>query len=199
MDMKKVNSELIINGIGITLLFFILATIYYLMFPIKSDNSNLEEYALGFLNISNTEAIKQPTYNIEIYDSLSFGNNKYVVFQLDNKLGEIDLVKGINGRYRIDSISHGTGNFNYGVRESKGKKYFLFAGKNTDLLIHKVSFILEGKEYSIDTPTKSYFLIHFEVDHNTQSIYPDPNSIRFYSIDGKDITQQVERNTLISK
>ena len=95
----------------------------------------------------------------------------------------------------IESSGHGTGNFRYRVEEGKKEKHFIFAGKNTDLLINKISFILEGEEYTINVPKQEYFMVAFEVN-NIESIFPEAETLRFYDDMGKDITFDVERNTL---
>ena len=39
-------------------------------------------------------------------------------------------------------------------------------------------------------------MIAFEVNNNMESIFPEAETLRFYDDEGKDITFDVERNTL---
>lgn len=183
-------------GTVIIFMFVILLVItQHFRYPIKPDNSNLKKHILEWANRNNRNN-EIPKKDVQILDWMDFENRRHASILLEGQLGEVRLIKGINGRYMIESSGHGTGNFRYRVEEGKKEKHFIFAGKNTDLLINKISFILEGEEYTINVPKQEYFMVAFEVNNNIESIFPEAETLRFYDDMGKDITFDVERNTL---
>lgn len=167
------------------LLFFGVA--YHARYHIEADNSNLAEALNGFLNRGNNPPIQ---YDIKIHESLDFGSERFTSFEVNGKLGMIELLRGINGKHKIEVVRHGTGNFRDQVVESNGQKYYLLFGRNADFGIKKLTLILDNKEYSADVPEGSLFFVSMEIDSNTAT-YPGLSAVRFYDAAGADITGQV--------
>ena len=180
--------KLIIFGIAV-LSIAIMAIAYYLSFPVRADGSNLEEHIDRFYNRSYSVGYSN---DIKLYDSIILGKNKYVLVEIDEKLGVVTLVQGIIGGYKIAGLDYGSGNFREWIADSKDKKYLIFGGRNTSLEIASITFTLEGHNYSMDIPNKKRFFTHLEVDNRIQLTHLDLDSLKFYNIQGEDITEQVD-------
>lgn len=184
-----------IFGAGV-LLVAITVIFYHFSFPVKEDCGNLTECINDFSNRGYSIAYSN---DIKLYDSVVLGEKQYILIELNGQLGRVVLVHGIIGRYRIDELGYGSGNFREEIVESNGKKYLLFGGKNTSLELSNITFTLEDQNYKMDIPPKKRFLVHTEVDSRMQITYMDLDSLRFYDAQGEDITKQVDWNGVDSK
>ena len=163
--------------------------LYTLSFPVKADNSNLEDQARRFLSRGQTVALKEP---IEIYDALSIGNQKFVLVEIGDELGEITLVRGLAGGYKIQSAGYGMGNFWEKVVEIGGQKYFLIGGRNSWLTLGSIEVKFSGLEYTVAIPEKERFFVYTEIDQNTEDTHADQDAMRFYNRGGEDFTEQIQ-------
>ena len=156
---------------------------YNSKYPIMADNSNLIEHASALLERRTT-----PSYqaNIKLYDSLMIGNRKIVSAKVNGCLGEIELIRGLNGKYQIDSIGHGTNNFRGKVFSEGDRQYIFFIGQNPDLAIDSIRFAHYGFEYILDIPAEEIFITCIEVDPLVT--YWAGEDITFYDAEGNDIT-----------
>ncbi len=186
--------KLIVSGIGILLVLVIAADSYF-SFPVKADESNLKECINAYYNRGyNINYSMNPQNNIKIYSSVALGKNKYILIEINEQLGRIILVKGMTGRYKIERLGYGGGNFEEGIVESKDKKYLLFGGRNIGLEIASVTFTLEGQNYTLEIPAEKRFLVHTEIDNRIQLTHMDLDSLKFYDAQGTDITERVDWN-----
>jgi hypothetical protein len=131
-----------------------------------SDNKKQLEY-----NIK--QFINRPTVihnNIDIKQELNINNKKYILLLIDNILGEAELTKGINNKYKIESVRSG-GYFRSKVYKTNKGKYFIVEGKNYDMKIAYIKILLDNKEYKISIPQQEYFLAYCEVPIETQIEY----------------------------
>lgn len=179
---------------GLVILFVALsiAIPYLSSFNILADNSNLAEITNQFLNQNAYGDTPERVNNIKLYDSVSIGNKKFVLAEIndDLDLGEIRLTRGINGRYKLDTVSYGGGNFRERIAEIDGKNYLLFGGRNTGLAIDKMTFKLEGWDYCLEIPAENRFFVSLEIDGAIEATHLDLEHLKFYN--GKeDITEQV--------
>ena len=103
----------------------------------------------------------------------------------------IYLKKGPNGRYKIDHVSYGGGNFREGVEESGGQKYYLVSGRNTHFGIAEITAVLDGREYVLAVPEGDHYLVYTEVTSTTKVTHSDGDKLAFRSLDGEDITSEI--------
>lgn len=183
----------IIASSGILLIIVFIIITYCFEFPIKADNSNLEECISSRLNKGYTSGIEFSN-SIKMYDSISVGNKKYILVEINQQLGIIGLTQGIGERYKIIRMGYGTGNFKEEIIESNNKKYLIFGGRNISLAIAKISFILNHDEYSLDIPNKKLFLVYQEVDSEIEDTHINIEYLKFYNAEGNDISNQIEWN-----
>lgn len=164
---------------------------YYFKFPVKADNSNFKECINSRLNKGYTSGIEFSN-SIKLYDSISIGNKKYILVEINQQLGIVGLTQGIGERYRIIRMSYGTGNFKEEIIESNNKKYLIFGGRNIGLAIEKIGFILKGNGYSLDITNEKLFLVYLEVDSEIEDTHINIEDLKFYNVEGNDISDQIE-------
>lgn len=181
----------LIAGAAALLLLFLAAFLYAHSYPVRADNSNLAEYTDHFLNIGNAHPWEN---SIHLYGSITIGDRKWVLAEINGQLGELRLTKGINGRYRIRSVGYGGGNFREEIIEEGGRKYFLMGGRNSVFGIRRVTVSVEGREYGLDIPEGDCFFVYAEIDPASEVLHSDLDAMRFYNADGTDITEQVPWN-----
>lgn len=182
--------KLIISGVCV-LLIAIIVIVYHFSFHVKEDCSNLAECINDFYNRG--YSIKYSN-DIKLYDSVVLEKKQYILIELNGQLGRVVLVQGITGRYKINELGYGGGNFTEEIVDSNGKKYMLFGGRNTNLEISRITYTLEGQNYSMDIPMSKRFLVYTEVDNRMKLTYIDLDSLSFYNAQGEDITEKVDWN-----
>lgn len=169
------------------------AGLYSAQYPIRADQSNLVEYTRQRINRGRSEPFpigKQ----IELYDFVDIGRDRFVLAEIDESLGQLSLQRGLTGQYRLGSVGYGGGNFRERVVENGGKQYYLLGGRNTGLAIAKIVVSLDGREYYLDIPEKKCFFVCTEIDSAIEETHSDLDKMKFYDKDGKDITDTVKWN-----
>lgn len=132
------------------------------------------------------------TPNIKIHDSVTIGKIKYVLIEIDEDLGSVVLSQSITGRYKIDRLSYGGGNFREQIIESEGEKYLLYGGRNTNLEIASIVFTLDGFTYTLGIPEKTRFFVYTKVDSRIEENHLDLDKLRLYNAEGIDITEKLD-------
>mgnify|MGYP000954759806 CR=1 FL=1 len=154
MNYKR-KSYWLIGGFAI-LLIVVISFVYYFSFPVETDCSNLEGRIKDYYNRGYSIEYSP---NIKIHDSVTIGKIKYVLIEIDEDLGSVVLSQSFTGRYKINCLSYGSGNFREQIIESEGEKYLLYGGRNTNLEIASIVFTLDGLTYSLDIPEKIRFFV----------------------------------------
>lgn len=166
-----------------------------LNYTVQADNGNLAGRAVQFLNRGKQVPAGE---EIRIYGSVDLGDARYVLMEYvqsgEPQLGTICLEKGLNGRYKIDHIGWGGGNFREKVVEEGGQKYYILGGRNAYFGISRAKIVFEGREYVLDVPEGERFLVYTEIDPAITKNYSDLDKLRFYDRAGEDITDQVPWN-----
>jgi len=165
------------------------ALFYHTFYPVEPDGSNLETCIKDFYNRG--FSIEQSPV-IQIHDSVTLGKTKYVLIELGEDLGRVILSQGLTGRYRIEKLGYGGGNFREGIVENAGKKYLLYGGRNTALQIAAMSVTLDGFTYNLAIPAKTRFLVCTEIDSRIEDNHVDLNRVVVYNAQGEDITERVD-------
>lgn len=160
----------------------VIAGAYHFSFPVKADCGNLAACIRDFYNRGRSIAYSP---SIQIHDSITLGKTTYVLIELDEDLGHVVLVRGMTGRYKIDRLGYGGGNFRHGIVESGGRKYLLYGGRNTGRQIASITVALEGLRYRLELPQKERFLISAEIDNRIASDHLDLDPVTLWNADGK--------------
>lgn len=163
-----------------------------LSYTVQADNSDLAERAVRFLDRGAEHPVQK---EIRLCDWVDLGDERYVLMEIvqagEARLGTIALEKGLNGRYKIDHIGWGGGNFREKVVDAGGQKYYLFGGRNAYFGIEEIRSVLDGREYVLDVPAGERFLVCIEIDPAVKDSHGDLEKLRFYNGSGEDITDQI--------
>jgi len=188
-----VFSAAVVLAVALTVGFF-----YSRNCSVKADNSNLPEEAASFMRRGWPMLTEE---DLCFYDAVDIGANRFVLMEVaggefeDMSLGLLRLQRGWNGRYRIESVGYGGGNFRNEAVERDGRWYLLFGGRNAYFGIAQAEFQTEGEVYRLDVPKKERFLTVTELKGEPEIKHLLPvDQIRFYDAGGRDITEEIPWN-----
>ena len=89
-------------------------------YPIQPDRSNLTDcIADRYRQSFHFDPSYEP--KVELYDSLTFGRETLVLFDIGGSLGRAVLEENILGWYKISSFGYGGGSFRYGSWNPTGR------------------------------------------------------------------------------
>ncbi len=170
--------------------FLIIACIVFISYSttyrITDNKKQLENNILQFIN--------RPTViynNIDIKQELNLDNKKYILFVINNTLGGAELTKGLNNKYKIEFIRHGSSYFRHEINKTNKGKYLIIKGKNYDLKIAYAKALLDNKEYKISIPQQEYFMVYCPVPIETQRVNLAYNYIKLFNKNDVDITDEM--------
>ena len=181
-----------LSGLLILAVFFLGTVFRCFEYTVKADQSNLIEETEHALNVGKPQPI---THNITLYDSVSIGKRRFVLMDKGEQLGMIRLTQGLRGKYKIDSVSYGGGNFRQEIIEEAERDYIVFGGRNTYFSIDCIKCLIDQRWYTLDVPAGERFLVSQELDERPEENQAFPvEEIRFYDAAGTDITDQIPWN-----
>ena len=196
--MKKLKVILPVIA-GLLALVLCVLIIHHFTYPIKIDSSATS----GQLSLEDEQALaaeiaelgRRQGYRpaVELYSWVRLGNTVYYLMERDGQLGYATLVKGLNGGYKLDSLSYGTGDFREGIIVDNETKYLLMAGRNREPHIAKITAAMDGfvYEFVIEDDASHYFFC-IELDKQTLGNDLSRSDVFFYDHDGNDITDAYE-------
>ena len=183
--MKKLFKPLLLVIVFVSIGF----AYYSKTYAVENDKEVIKNRLIQFIN--------RPTVivnNIDIKHELNIDNKKFVFFVINDTLGDAELTKGINNKYRIDTTGYANGSFRDEIVKTNKGKYLVLNGKNYDNKISYVRVLLENKEYKITIPKQEYYMVYCSVPSETERTFLDINSIRFYNENDTDITVEIFNN-----
>lgn len=182
----RILRKLFLALLGILVVTGICFISYSRIFTISNDKKQLESNIIQFINrpavVSNEIDIKQ---------ELTLDNKKYVLFIINNSLGDAELTQGLNNKYKIESTSYGDGSFRNEIIKTNKGKYLILKGKNPGNKISFIKVMLDNIEYKINIPEQEYFMVYCEVPIKTESLYIDIHNLKFYDVSNVDITEEM--------
>lgn len=166
----------------------ILIISYRIYYPIKYDTLEVSKKIEDRFDVDRNEI---QLSGIEL-------NNKdlYFLAYVQEDIVVVKLKRGIFGRFKYLGMSYTDADFVNGVVESKGNKYLLVGGKNTNNEIAKISFSLDNIPYEINVPNvNEIFFEYIQIDNQTidEHIFLD-NTI-LYNASGEDITYKFDTSS----
>lgn len=159
---------------------------YSKVYKIKNDIEVVKNSLMKFVN--------RPTIitkDIDIKEELNIDNKKYVFFLINNKLGDAELTKGINNKYKINTVGYGSGSLRHEITKTNKGKYLILKGKNLDNKIAYIKAVLDDKEYRISIPKKEYYMVYCSVPAETERTFLDINNVKLYNMSDNDITDDI--------
>ena len=177
------------------LLLVVICTVagYHLSYPIKLEPSTLPEAIGDFYNRGNCMEVRNP--RVVVYDRVKIEDKAWYLFEVgaELELGYVKLERGLNGRYRIDRLGYGGGNFREGIVEAGGRKYLLFGGRDATRRIRRVAAVIDGHTYELELlEAADHFLLCTEVDHHIENVHVGRENIILYDQAGADITESYD-------
>jgi hypothetical protein len=168
-------------------LLFILALISASYLDKYSIADNQEQIEKGLLQFMNRPQVV--TTNIDILEELDLDNKKYVFFLNYDGLGEAELTKGLNNKYKIESVGYGGNFFEKDILKTDKSKYLIIKGKNPNQSIAYIMVLLDYKEYKINLPQEEYYIVYNEIPQ--ESSFVEINNIKLFDKNNVDITREM--------
>lgn len=131
------------------------------------------------------------TKSVDIKKILDIENRRYVLFEVNNELGEAELGRGFNGKYKILSTGYGTKHFRYSIKDIRNSKYFIVLGENYDMKISYINISIDENQYKMDVPQEDYFIVFHEVPKDTVEQIPSYSDFRLYDTNNIDISDEI--------
>lgn len=166
----------------------ILIVSYRIYYPIKYDTLEVNKKIEDRFDVDRNDI---QLSGIEL-------NNKdlYFIAYVQEDIVVVKLKQGIFGRFKYLGMSYTDADFVNGVVESKGNKYLLVGGRNTNNEIAKISFSLDNIPYEINiSSVNERFFEYTQIDNQTidEHIFLD-NTI-LYNANGEDITYKFDTSS----
>ena len=165
----------------------------------KLEISDVKDSTIDFINRGRQQQAYKLSETQGWLNTIGFAKVCFAMFEIADHSGElmlceVKLKEGLNGKYKIDSVGYGDGNFRERIVEQDGKKYFLFGGRNTARQIDKVSVEIEGEGYLLDIPNKERFFVYTEIKPKTSEKHILPDKITFLNEVGEDVSDLINWN-----
>lgn len=135
------------------LFFMVLCTIstlyYFNKYHIKNDNVSIQSNLKDWLNRGSVEKNSPDVLDVV---RLDHSNSYIVLFQLEkNNIGYAQLIKGWNGKFRIEQAGYGTNKVSFADLKTNEGIYEVVVGYNENLKIDHMLVKLQNEEYSFTT------------------------------------------------
>jgi len=154
-------------------------------FTIEDPISHIENGIEDFISRGESEQ-----KDIELRKILNLQNEKIVLFEYKNGIGSTFLVRGINGKYKVESTGYGSGGYRSYIHKVKRQKYLLIFYKDLDLRVNQIKAIVENKEYDFKGTNEIFNILYVPV--NTSIGDGSRNfEIIFLDKDNKNITREI--------
>ena len=146
--MTPTNKKRLMRALGLIALAIICAVFFYLQtYPIKLNLATLDWQIIGELR-------REPEAKVKFLGTgVTIDRKEFYLISLDGKFGYASFERGPFGRHRLGVVGYGDGAFANGIIESKGKKYLLFSGLDSQGDIDKITVEIQGATYEL-TPGK---------------------------------------------
>lgn len=163
-------------------------SLYSRPYTIAEDKKQLEENIVKFIN--------RPiviTDKVEIKQELNLHNKKFVLFLYNNKLANVELIKGLNNKYKIEKAELTDKYFYDEIRTTSDGKYLILKGENYNSKIAYVRVLLDNNEYKIDIPQQAYFITYCKVPMETEKTFIGAGNLKIYNNEDIDITNEMKK------
>lgn len=163
-------------------------SLYYLnQYHIEDNDTAIQTNLETWLNRPHGEEINPTVLKVE---QLEDTTSHIILFQLDNgDYGYSRLVKGVNGKFKIDIAGYGTGfhNASYQVIDTNKGKYMILYGGNPDLEVDHILAAAHTGEYdfTFDVSEDKTFLQFAKIPTGVER--PFPVELSFYDRDNNEI------------
>ncbi|QBP39732.1 hypothetical protein [Paenisporosarcina antarctica] len=160
---------------------------YFNQYHIEDNDLSIQSNLETWLNRPNGIEINPKVLKVE---QLGDTTSHIILFQLDNgNYGYSRLVKGVNGKFKIDIAGYGSGfhNSSYQVIDTNKGKYMILYGGNPDFKIDHILATAHTGEYDFifDVSEDKTFLQSAKIPTGVERPYPV--KLSFYDNDNNEI------------
>jgi len=122
--------------------------------------------------------------DIDIHKMTELDNKIFFLFAFQNgTIGSGELSRGLNGKYKLEYVGHGTGWIRERVVETNKGTYLMLAGRNMKG-IGVIEAWIEDEKYSIEIPEGEYYLVLTPVRETSLEF---TSGMIFYDRNGNEI------------
>ncbi|GAM12799.1 hypothetical protein [Mesobacillus selenatarsenatis] len=157
---------------------------YFNQYPIDDNQAAIQSGLQKWSNRASGSIKPSVIKSIQLEDTSSY----IVLFQTENgDMGYAHLIKGFNGKYKIDHSGYGTNIVSYQKIKTNKGIYGILIGKNPKLKIDHIKTELYSGEYSFESNVKGEerFIAFEKLPENTKQ--PFPAELTFYDKNGSVI------------
>ncbi|QHJ72289.1 hypothetical protein [Planococcus halotolerans] len=143
-------------------------------YHIEDNDASIQSNLETWLNRPPSEELNPEVLQVkQIEDTTSH----IILFQLDNgDYGYARLLKGLNGKFKIDVAGYGSGIYNssYQVIETNKGEYLVLYGENPDLKIDHILATALSNEYDVtfDISNEQTFLQSAKIPSDVERAFP---------------------------
>ena len=159
-------------------------------YQVEDDGSNLEEQLTAWHERDGSSVTLTPL------DTLTIGDVRYVTYEMEpeGRLFYALLLRGPNGRWKLEHSRGGTQLYLEEIREIGGTPYLIFLGKNIGAQIASVEVKLESHTYALELPPADHFLVSTPVELSEPQNHVLPDAFHYFDETGQDISDSVYWN-----
>ncbi|MDP4089659.1 MAG: hypothetical protein Q8930_10375 [Bacillota bacterium] len=173
-------------ALGVIVLLYFIFVRYNKAYSISGDNPEIQKQILGLINESKTV-----TDSLDIKQIMNMDSKRYVLYTFNTFIGETEMERGMNNRYKITYTSYDIAMLKYRVQTTNHGNYFVIDGKNPDKLIASAKVTIDNKVYSVKIPEQEYFIACCSVSKDVQNRFPAKDSLVLFDKSDKDITADI--------
>ncbi len=111
-------------------------------------------------------------------------DKKIVLFTIESQIGEAELTKGPNHKYKLDFTGHGTNEIRPRIMETGKGQYVRILGRNTEG-ISKILTLIDGEKYELAVQEGDFFIAISPLTGSTDSKFPSGSVL--YDSQGNEI------------
>ena len=177
--------------VGVIVTAVILFVIHVIPYSIAEDFSNMEAVQKQVNNRMPHGA------NVVLHEGVSTGKYGAIMMSVlegdDEKLGLAILEKGLTGKFRVRGTTYGGGNYHWRVFQETEGDYCVLYGRNEYSDVNRIDITYGHSVYQFYPPRQPYFIMKMYFGEMQEDAWIDPSEVRFYNLQGNDITDAVIR------
>lgn len=157
---------------------------YFNQYPINDNEAAIQSGLQEWSNRASGSIKPEVIKSVQLDDTSSY----IVLFQTDRgEMGYAHLIKGLNGKYKIDHSGYGTNIVSYQKIKTNNGMYGILIGKNPQAKIDRIGAELYSGEYSFESNVKGEkrFIAYEKLPEDTKQ--PFPAELTFYDKNGSVI------------
>lgn len=171
---------------------------------ILSDLSNAKDVIKNIYNLKSQQAATSPGQqdqgiettpenpSIAVYDSVTIGDNIYLLTGINDFIGYSTLEKTDEGNYKLVNVTWGNSHIqNEVINPGGGTRHVLVYGYNPESSYGSLVLLVkdgngEEQQFKYDLPQSGQYILECEMPDEKSSVY----SYEVYDTEGNDVTDQ---------